>query len=87
MRKPKQKYNVYLVGDGNGCYSDTKDFIGTTYAVSEKQAINNVRFNTRNDNYPCGGPTSWIVGDYLDQGFIHYYYSAELEESNGTNYR
>ena len=39
MRKPHASYLVYR----NGVY------MGETWAVSEKQAINNVRHNTRGD--------------------------------------
>ena len=39
MRKPRHTYEVYR----NGVY------IGDTWAVSEAQAINNVRHNTRGD--------------------------------------
>ena len=39
MRKPRITYKVYMNGR----------FIGETFAVSEKQAINNVRHNYRGD--------------------------------------
>ena len=80
MRRPKQKFDVYLVAHGSGCYSSSKEYIGTTYAVSEKQAINNVRYSTRNKDYPYGGPSSLAVGDYAEQGSVHYEYEAELGE-------
>lgn len=87
MRKPKQKYNVYLIAHGSGCYANDKTYVGTTYAVSEKQAINNVRFNTRDQDRPNGGYSSWAVDDYAGEGSVMYEYKAEIGGSNGTNYR
>lgn len=42
----KQKYKVYLVGHGSGCFARDycKDLIGETLAVSPKQAVNNISF-------------------------------------------
>ena len=47
--KIKHKYNVYLVGLGNGCYANEyhKTFMGETWAYSEKQAANNIHFRLR----------------------------------------
>ena len=78
MKKPKIQYNVYLVGKGFGCYK--KDYcnvlLGKTYAVSEKQAINNVRYNTRNKERPNGGYSSWELGDIREEGHVEFYYKA-----------
>jgi hypothetical protein len=73
MQKPKRKYNVYLVRDGRGCYEGSeKRFLGSTFAVSEAQACNNVR-------HRCGGGySSWETGDYLEEGSVSYSYKAEL---------
>lgn len=80
MRKPKHKFLVYLVAHGSGCYASDKSYVGTTYAVSEKQAINNVRFSTRDNDHPYGGPSSWVIGDYAEEGSVHYEYEAEIGE-------
>lgn len=80
MRKPKQKFDVYLVAHGSGCYASDKSYVGSTYAVSEKQAINNVRYHNRDAEHPYGGTSSWVVGDYAEQGSVHYEYEAELGE-------
>lgn len=75
MKKPRQKYNVYLIGTGHGCYAEDyrRVFLGSTFAVSEAQACNNVR-------HRCGGysASSFDIGDYLEEGFVSYSYKAEL---------
>lgn len=83
MRKPKRKYYVYLIAHGTGCYSSDKSYVGSTYAVSEKQAINNVRYRTRDENHPYGGASSWAVGDYAEEGSVYYEYKAETGEQYG----
>lgn len=80
MKRIRKKYAVFVssIGDGK-VYAERGDtyFVGETIAVSEKQAINNVRY--RNE-----GKTSnvWIVGDYLDDSVmnIHYYFAKEVNE-------
>ena len=49
QEKIKHKYNVYLVGLGNGCYAHEyyKEFMGETWAVSDKQAANNIHYRLR----------------------------------------
>lgn len=73
MAKPKRKYAVYKVGKGDGCYAKDycRDFVGETFAVSEKQAINQVVY--RNGN----GRRFDILGDYLEEGIVVFYYEAE----------
>lgn len=75
MKKPRQKYDVYLVGTGYGCYATNyrKVFLGSTFAVSEAQACNNVR-------HRCGGysASEFDIGDYLEEGYVEYNYKAEL---------
>lgn len=75
--KAKKQYDVYLVQNGSGCYGTEENFVGSTWAVSEKQAINNVRYRTRDTDNPYGGPSEWSVGDYLEEGAAHYRYIAE----------
>jgi len=76
MRKPKEKYKVYLVGKGVGCYAEDycNDFLGETWAVSEKQAISQVRYRKG------GGPSTWILGDCLDEGAVYFSFKAIKEE-------
>ena len=51
--KLKRKYKVYLVRDTccNGQKSQTKSFIGETYAVSKQKAESNVRFRMYGRKY------------------------------------
>ena len=60
MRKPRKTYLVYR----NGVY------MGQTWAVSEKQAINNVRHNT--------------YGNYESQYSYDVIWSAELKYPNDS---
>lgn len=81
--KAKRQYNVFLVGRGSGCYAENyrREFIGTTMAVSAKQACNNVRFREMKDKKnPNGGYSMWVLGDYADEGDVIYTYEAELAE-------
>lgn len=79
MKKEKKHYNVYYVGKGTGCYAENyqKTFLGDVWAVSEKQACNFVRYRFRDDKHPNGGYSTDILGDYLDEGFVNFYYKAE----------
>ena len=75
MKKPKRHYKVYVKRTGFGCYDTGKPlytFVGETWAVSEAQAINNVRFRTDGK-----ASNSWIIGDYAEQGDVMYQYIAE----------
>lgn len=48
MQKCKNRYKVYQVDHldyGDGHTSTNKTFLAVTYAVSEKKAVNNVRFS------------------------------------------
>ena len=50
MKKTKIKYNIYresILDYGDGHIDRTTQRIGSTYAVSEKQAINNYRYRTK----------------------------------------
>ena len=58
MAKPKQAYKVYMVNrmvhTDTGVVNITENFIGQTYAVSEKQAVSQIRYRegiTDNDLY------------------------------------
>ena len=72
LPKTKNKYDVYYVRSGTGCYTSSETYIGTTWAVSEKQACNNVR------NRCGGGPSVEWVGDYLEEGDVLKFYKAYL---------
>lgn len=74
-RRPKHKYNVYVRQSGWGVYAEGPNdyFVGETWAVSEKQAVNNVRF--RNEG---ATPNSVIIGDILEEGELRYEYVAEM---------
>lgn len=81
-KKPKHHYLVYIVGEGAGVYAKDycKHLVGETWAVSEKQACNNVRYQNRDRNSPNGGYSSWDIGDYCDEGYVNFSYKAELAE-------
>lgn len=72
-RQLKRKYTVEIYREG--CYFDSQD----TWAVSEKQAINNVRHN--------------ILGDYVSQydyanengKLIDYTYEIQKEKEEQIN--
>lgn len=77
--KTKHTYDVYLVGKGTGCYKEDyrRIYIGTTKAISEAKACNNVRYKIMKDKEnPNGGYSSWVQGDYLDEGYVIYKYEA-----------
>lgn len=82
MKQIKQKnhYAVYIVGSGSGVYRKDycREFAGETWAVSEKQACNNVRFQNRSKSQPNGGYSVWGIGDYMDEGSVLFTYEAEL---------
>ena len=45
----KQKFKVYLVGKGHGCYASEywREDLGETWAVSPEKAISNIRYRLR----------------------------------------
>lgn len=74
----REKYNVYIISYGWGCYKcidGRKEFVGSTMAVSPKQAINNVRYRNEGKN-----TNSWFHDDYLEEGSGVSTYIAELAE-------
>lgn len=76
MKRDKIKFNVYLVGTGEGVYREdySKDYLGTTYAVSGKQAISQIRYRNK-----LG--TEWTMGDYAGEGSVWFHYVAEEARS------
>lgn len=67
MAKLKRKYQVFWVGTGYGCYAKEycKELLGETWAVSEKQAVNNIHFRT-------GYPFCDVLGDCLGEGHVDF---------------
>ena len=56
----KVRYNVSILHKQiyDGCREvETEEFIGSTYAVSERQAINNIKYRNKisNSNMECYG--------------------------------
>lgn len=74
----KQKYYVYRIGIGWGCYARNykTDLVGTTYAVSEKQAINNIRFKAKKEGMDLEEP----YGDAMDMGGVEFRLKAVLAD-------
>lgn len=56
---PKKKYRYFVFASSDYDFDpSSENFEGSTWAVSEKQAINNIRHNNYGDN------TSQYKGDY-----------------------
>lgn len=79
MAKPKKKYSVYATPyleaeELENCVQYPREFMGETWAVSEAQAINNVRYRTV-------GNTSqylpYITSGHWEKGIE---WEAELDE-------
>lgn len=71
MNSRKQKYKVYRVRRGDGVYGNSRTYVGDTWATSAEQASNNVRFR-------LGEPKMRVIGDYLEEGSVVIYFTAEL---------
>lgn len=82
QKKKYHKYDVYYVGYGEGCYAEEycRQYVGTTYAVSPKQACSRVRYNTRTKEQPHGGYHTYSIGDILEEGSVTFTYEAVLAE-------
>lgn len=78
MKRPKKHYKVYVVGTGEGCYAKDycREYAGETYAVSEKQACNNVRYQHRNNKNPNGGYATSVIEDAYEEGSVLFTYEA-----------
>ena len=74
MKRIKQKYDVFWVGRGTGCYAENycREYAGSTFAVSEAQAVNNIRHRT--------GVWEHTIGDYAEEGYVDFFYEAILAE-------
>lgn len=71
------KYHVYRVGTGYGCFAKDyrRDFLGTTWAVSEKQACNRIRYRVLHQNHFDVVSTMY---DSDDQGYVKWHLEAVL---------
>lgn len=73
----KKKYNVYRIGTGYGCYARNyrRDFIGATWAVSDKRACNQVRYREQQRyNFNLLEP----LYDSLDMGYVTFHLEAVI---------
>jgi len=73
----KHKYNVYRVGTGYGCFARNyrRDFIGSTWAVSDKRACSQVRYReSQKYNFNLLEP----LYDSLDMGYVTFRLEAVL---------
>ena len=73
----KYKYNVYRVGTGYGCFARNyrRDFIGSTWAVSDKRACSQVRYReSQKYNFNLLEP----LYDSLDMGYVTFRLEAVL---------
>ena len=66
----KQKFKVYLVGQGHGCYASEywREDLGETWATSKEKAISNIRYRLRQ----AGELLPDDLGDSEGLGFVHY---------------
>lgn len=66
----KQKYKVYLVGTGHGCYTEDyyREDLGSTWAVSPEKAISNIKYRLRQARELLPDD----LGDSEGLGFVHY---------------
>lgn len=66
----KQKYKVYLIGTGHGCYAEEyyREDLGSTWAVSPEKAISNIKYRLRQ----AGELLPDDLGDSEGLGFVHY---------------
>ncbi len=66
----KQKFKVYLVGKGHGCYASEywRENLGETWATSRGKAISNIRYRLRQK----GELLPDDLGDSEGMGFVHY---------------
>lgn len=74
----KKKYEVFYVGEGFGCYATDycKESIGFTWANSEKQAINNVRWRKKDELKDLPK----FLEDSVGAGYVKFNFTAKLVE-------
>ena len=81
MTQVKRKFHVYRVGEGTGCYARNYkvDFIGSTWAVSSKQACNLVRYRVlKKENWDVTLP----LYDFGDLGSVEFHLTAYEAEDD-----
>lgn len=71
----KQKFKVYLVGKGHGCYASEywREDLGETWATSREKAISNIRYRLRQK----GELLPDDLEDSMGMGYVHYELEAE----------
>lgn len=70
-----RKYNVYRIAEGQGCFARSyrNDFIGETWAISEKKACSNIRFRcVKEGNYDLLCP----IFDSYGEGRVDFHLEA-----------
>ena len=72
----KHKYKVFVEGTGHGCFSNHRDFVGYTTAVSSAKAISNVRYRMNKQ----GKYLPNVIDDAYGFGYISFKYVAELAD-------
>ena len=70
----KQKFKVYLVGKGHGCYASEywREDLGETWAVSSAKAISNIKYRLRKS----GEVLPEDFGDSEGKGYVHFKFEA-----------
>lgn len=77
MEQKKSKYHVYRVGTGFGCFARNyrRDFIGSTWAQSDKKACSQVRYREQQKlNFNLLEP----LWDSHDMGYVTFHLEAVL---------
>ena len=74
MVKGFNKYAVYLVGTGYGCYAAEywREMLGETWAVSSAKAISNIKYRLRQS----GEVLPEDFGDSEGKGYVHFKFEA-----------
>jgi hypothetical protein len=70
----KQKFKVYLVGQGHGCYASEywREDLGETWATSRAKAISNIRYRLRQK----GELLPDDLGDSEGRGYVTWVFEA-----------
>ena len=71
---PKQKFRVYLVGKGHGCYASEykKTELGETWATSRAKGRENIRYRLRQK----GELLPEELGDSEGRGYVTWVFEA-----------
>lgn len=70
----KQKFRVYLIGKGHGCYASEykRTALGETWATSRAKAISNIRYRLRQK----GELLPEDLGDSEGRGYVTWVFEA-----------